>query len=444
MALKSWHLSRRTFLQGSGVSLALPFLECMAADSAARDRPTRLCAVYFPYGIVQRQEGTEAAEWNWFPQGSGRDYRFNKSLAPLESLRPELSVLGGLSHPNGRNMGGHDTADTWLTGAELKEGHLENTVSIDQLAAMRFGSQTRYPSLVLSTDGGVGEPTRSSTLSFSRTGQPVPAQHRPRQVFDRLFGVDPRSLRTQRNSLDRSRSMLDLVLDDSKSLQARLGDHDRRKLDEYLASVRQIEQRVARSQQWLKVPKPAVDASGLHLSADDTTPGELIQTMYDLIYLAFQTDSTRIATYQLGNMNGATSIAGKFPSLLGLAGNMHRLAHDARKGDAGAEPLGRWDRFLTEQLSYFLRRLRDTDEGDGNLLDRTLVLYGSSNSQTHVNLNYPLLLAGGRGLGLRHGSFWRFGDETPLSNLYVTMLDRLDVPIDTFVDSTGELSEILA
>ena len=260
----------------------------------------------FPLGNCEPTRGLKC-HWNWFPQGSGRDYRFNKSLAPLEPLRPELSVLGGLSHPNGRNMGGHDTADTWLTAAELKEGHLENTVSIDQLAAMRFGSQTRYPSLVLSSDGGVGEPTRSSTLSFSRTGQPVPAQHRPRQVFDRLFGVDPRSLRTQRSSLDRSRSMLDLVLDDSRSLQARLGDQDRRKLDEYLASVRQIEQRVGRSQQWLEVPKPAVDASGLHLSADDTTPGELIQTMYDLIYLAFQTDSTRIATYQLGNMNGATS-----------------------------------------------------------------------------------------------------------------------------------------
>ena len=120
------------------------------------------------------------------------------------------------------------------------------------------------------------------------------------------------------------------------------------------------------------------------------------------------------------------------------------MAHNARKGDAGAEPLGHWDRFLTEQFSYFLRRLRETPDGDGNLLDRTLVLYGSSNSQTHVNLNYPLLLAGGRGLGLRHGSFHRFGDEIPLSNLYVTMLDRLDVPIETFVDSTGELTEILA
>lgn len=444
MSRKSWHLRRRTFLQGSGVALALPFLECMAAGPRPAERPKRFCAVYFPYGIVQRQPGTEAAQWNWFPQEVGADFRFNKSMVPLDPHRGEVTVLGGLSHPNGRNMGGHDTADTWLTGAELKEGHLENTVSVDQVAASHFADRTRYPSLVLSTDGGVGEPTRSSTLSFGRTGQPVPADNKPKLVFDRLFGADPRSLVAQRQSLERSRSMLDLVLDHSRSVRNRLGKHDRTKLDEYLESVRQIERRVERSQQWLTVPKPSVDATGLHLEADDTTPGELIKTMYDLIYLAFQTDSTRIATYQLGNMNGATSIAGKFPPLLGLAKNMHTLAHDARKSDDGAEPLGQWDRFLTEQFAYFVRRLKETPEGDGSLLDSTLLLYGSSNSQTHVNLNYPLLLAGGRGLGLKHGHFLEFGEDVPLSNLYVTLLNRLDVREESFVDSTAELTEVLA
>ena len=365
-------------------------------------------------------------------------------MAPLEPLRADLTVLGGLSHPNGRNMGGHDTADTWLTGAELKEGHLENTVSIDQLAAMRFGDRTRHPSLVLSTDGGVGEPTRASTLSFNRTGQPVPADNRPRLVFDRLFGVDPGSLVAQRQRLESSRSMLDLILDHSKSLRTSLGTQDQLKLDEYLDSVRQIERRVDRSQRWLTVPKPAVDSSVLHLDADDTTPRELIRTMYDLIFLAFQTDSTRVATYQLGNMNGATSIAGKFPPLLGLAKNMHTLAHDARKGDVGAEPLGQWDRFLTEQFAYFVRRLKETPERDRSLLDSTVLLYGSSNSQTHVNLDYPLLLAGGRDLGIKHGSYLRFGEDVPLANLFVTILDRVGAATESFVDSTGELTEILA
>lgn len=444
MACKSWHLSRRTFLRGSGVTLALPFLECMAADSGARARPKRFCAVYFPYGIVDRPPESEAARWNWFPSDTGPGFRFNTSTAPLEPLRDDLTVVGGLSHPNGRSMGGHDTADTWLTGAELKEGHLDNTVSADQLLAAQVGDATRYRSIALSTDGGIGEPTRSSTLSFSLAGQPVPAQNKPRQVFDRLFGIDPRSRLAQSRSLESSRSMLDLILGHSRSVRNRLGRDDRTKLDEYLESVRQIERRVDRSQQWLEVPKPSVPATGLHLEADDTTPAELVKTMYDLIFLAFQTDSTRVVTYQLGNMNGATSIAGKFPPLLGLAKNMHTLAHDARKSDEGAEPLGKWDRFLSVQLAYFLRRLRDTPEGDGSLLDSTVVLYGSSNSQTHVNLNYPLLLAGGRGVGLRHGRYLRFGEDTPLSNLLVTVLGRLGARSDSFADSSGELSELTA
>ena len=166
-------------------------------------------------------------------------------------------------------------------------------------------------------------------------------------------------------------------------MRNRLGKHDRTKLDEYLDSVRQIEQRVDRAQQWLTVPKPSVDPSGLHLEADDTTPGELIKTMYDLIFLAFRTirPDWRRTSWETER---ATSVAGKFPSLLGLSDNMHRLAHEARKSDEGAEPLGQWDRFLTDQFAYFVRRLKDTPEGSGTLLDQTLLLYGSSNSQTHV------------------------------------------------------------
>ena len=436
---KPWNLSRRTFLQGAGVSLALPYLEAMAAPGP---KPKRFCAVYFPYGIVARAEDSPVADWNWFPRGQGREYTFRNSLKPLDPLREELTILGGLSHPKGRAMGGHDTADTWLTAAELKEGHLDNTVSLDQVLAAKTGDATRFASLALSTDGGAGEPTRASTLSFSRTGRPIPAENQPRLIFERLFGVDSSSLESQRQRLRTEGSMLDLVLEHSRSLQGKLGQSDQRKMDEYLTSVRQIEQRVERSERWLDVPKPAADASGLHLEADDTTPAELIRTMYDLIYLAFQTDSTRVVTYQLGNMNGATSIAGKFPQLLGYADSMHTLAHDARKADAGAEPLGLWDLFLTKQLAYFLERLRSTPEGDSTLLDSTVVLYGSSNSQTHVNEDYPLVLAGGGGLGFRHGRYLRFGEEIPLSNLFVTLLDKLGAPAAAFADSTGELTEI--
>ena len=443
---KSWHLDRRTFLRGCGASLALPLLDCMtagASPSNQADRPKRFCAVYFPYGIVVRKPDTEEAQWNWFPSGGGQDYSFNKTLKSLEPLRDQVTILGGLSHPNGRTMGGHDTADIWLTGAELKGGNLQNSVSIDQIVANHVGDRTRYSSLVLSTDGGIGEATRSSTLSFSRTGQPIPAQNKPGLVFDRLFGINPDSQVAQQNRLKNSGSMLDRLLSHSTSLKNRLGKQDQIKLDEYLESVRQIEQRVQRSQRWLEIPKPSVDADGLHLEADDSVPGELIPTMYDLIFLALQTDSTRVATYQLGNMNGATSIAGKFPQLLGFGKTMHQLAHGARKGDRGAEELGRWAQYLAEQFSAFLQRLQSTPEGDGTLLDRTLVMYGSSNSQTHVNTNYPLVVAGGNQLGLKHGQLLEQDETTPLSNLFVTMLNRLDVPTEQFVDSTGELTEIL-
>lgn len=444
MAQKSWQLKRRTLLRGCGVALGLPLLDCMADDVAPTERPKRFCGVYFPYGVVIQQPDAAGARWNWFPVGEGADFSFTEPHASLQSLRSDLTVLGGLSHPNGRKMDGHDTADVWLTAAELKGGQLANSLSIDQLIALRHGDRTRFHSLVMSTDGGVGEPTRSSTLSFSRTGQPIPAINKPRMIYDRFFGTDTDSQDKHAQQLRNSASMLDLVLEHSRSLQRRLGRLDQRKMDEYLESVRQIEKRVSQSERWLHVPKPHVNATDLHLDADDTTPGELMKTMYDLMVLAFQTDSTRTATYQIGNMNGATSIAGKFPQLLGFANKMHSLAHGARKGEQGAENLGRWDQFMTEQFAYFLKRLKETPEGDGMLLDHTMVLYGSSNSNTHQNTNYPLILAGGGELGLQHGSFLTYGSDVPLSNLFVTMLNRLDTPVERFVDSTGEISEICA
>jgi hypothetical protein len=441
--MESWHLNRRTFLMGTGVALGLPYLECMAAEKPKAPNPKRFLGVYFPYGSVFRKTDDEYSKWNFHPHETGPKFKFNETLKSLEPLRDQVTVFSGLSHPNGRQMGGHDTADIWLTGAELKGAQLRNSTSLDQVIAAKHGDQTRYSSLALSTDGGVGEPTRSSTLSFGRRGQAIPAHNKPRQVFDRLFGVNSSSLAAQKKQLENSGSMLDLVLEHSKSLKNRLGKHDQKKLDEYLASVRQIEKRVQRSQDWLKIPKPTVHATGLHLDADDSTPRELIQTMYDLIYLAFQTDSTRVATYQLGNMNGATSIAGKFPQLIGLPKNMHGLAHGGGKG-VGAEHLGKWHQFLTEQLAYFLKRLKDTPEGSSNLLDQTFVLYGSSNSNTHRNANYPLLLAGGKKQGIKHNQHLEFDESTPLSNLFTTVLHRLDVKRENFADSTGEMTEIVS
>lgn len=180
----------------------------------------------------------------------------------------------------------------------------------------------------------------------------------------------------------------------------------------------------------------------LKLNSDDEAPKQYIRTMYDLIYLAFRTDSTRVATYQIASMADASSKAGKFPQLEGFKGSLHSLAHDWNKPD-GAVNLGKWDRFMAEQLSYFLTRLRESREGDSCLLDRSIVLYGSSNSQTHNNSNYPLVLAGGSEMGLKHGSYLKLPESVPMSNLFVTIMDRLGAEQETFADSTSDLTEVL-
>ena len=438
MTHQSWQLHRRTLLKGAGVSLALPLLECMGNDATAPVRPKRFCAVYFPYGSVFLNQKSELAKWNWTPSGAGSDFQFGEIHRSFEPLRDDITMLNGLSHPNGRAMGGHDTADIWLTGSELTGSRMKNTMSMDQLIATHNEKETRFSSLVLSTDGGVGEPTRSSTLSYDRRGQPIPSQHRPRFVYEQLFGMNPDSLSSQQSELHRTKRMLDRVLEHSRSVKRQLGRIDQQKFDEYLASVRQIEQRVERSQRWLEVPKPEVDEVGLSLDADDSTPEGLIQTMFDLMFLAFQTDSTRVATYQLGNMNGATSIAGKFPQLVGIGQSMHQLAHGASKGQGG-EKLGQWHQFLTDQTGRFLARLKEAQEGDGNLLDHTILLYGSSNSTTHRNANYPLAIAGGSRLNLKHGRALQFDESTPMSNVFVSVLERVGIQTKSFADSTGPL-----
>ena len=438
---KPWHLNRRTFLHGTGVSLALPWLECMSQADDAVSVPARLASIYFPFGVSLPNDKSEHADWNWFPKREENTFQYRNSLKSFEPLREQVTVLGGLSHPAGRKMGGHDTGDIFLTGANFAGSTYRNSISLDQYIASHVGAQTRFGSLVLSSDGGVGEPSRSTTLSFTAQGRPIPAISNPRQIFDRLFGAGDASSKNQKRLLENTGSMLDQVLENSRSMKSRLGKQDQRKLDEYLSSIRDIEQRVNRSQAWLDIPKPVVAQDATNLTADQSSPVEYMQAMYDLIFLAFQTDSTRLATYMLGQVAGATTIANAFPACLGLPGNWHGLAHGQGKND-GAKSLGRFDQLLAQQVSRFITRLHETPEGDGSMLDNTLVFYGSSNSKTHNNNNYPLVLAGGRNLGFKHNQFLQLDAKTPLANVFVTILDRMNIPHDGFADSTGELSSL--
>ncbi|MCP4171808.1 MAG: DUF1552 domain-containing protein [Fuerstiella sp.] len=449
MAAKSWYLNRRTLLQGTGVSLGLPWLESMSGTALAAGTPApspqRMAAFYFGFGVGMPKEKSVQANWGWFPAGEGRDFQFTDTLKPLEPHRENVTIIGGLSHPNGRRMGGHDTGDTFLTGAFLNNKMLRNTISVDQVAAAATANQTRFPSLVLSTDGGVGEPTRSSTLSYNDKGRPLPSLNQPQQIYDRFFGAGDADTLAQRRRLKSASGMLDSVLDDSRSLRRRLGREDREKLDEYLASVRQIEQGVRQSQQWLEIPRPELrdeERDMLHLNADDEAPKNFIRTMYDLICLALRTDSTRVATYQITNMADCSSKAAKFPQLEGFKDSLHTLAHGWDKPE-GAEKLGRWDQFMAQQLAYFLDRMSAAKEQNGSVLDNTVILYGSSNSTTHNNTNYPLVLAGGRNLGLWHGQYLKLDQTTPLSNLMLTMLHCVGAERESFADSTGVLTNVL-
>ena len=444
MSDKSWHLHRRTFLRGTaGISLGLPMFECMAKAAPQRNRPARFVGVFFANGVsLPPEKHKDHEKWHWFPIGEGRDFRFTQTLEALEPFRNDLTVLGGLSHPLGRRLVGHATGDIFLTGGDVRGSKYQNSISLDQMYAARAGQQTRVPSLVLSSNGGVGYKTRTSTISFNREGEAIPTERMPREIFNRLFGqTKDASLTSEKKRLQRERMLVDLVLDEAKSLRLKLGRHDQQKLDEYLTSVHEIERRIDRTEQWLGTPLPNVDPNSIKLEAKQDGPEDYIRTMYDLIFLSFQTDTTRAASFLISQEDGKGA-SDKFPAIaLGLSGH-HGLSHGTGK-DGGYERWARYDQFLAQQHAYFLERLRSETDGEETLLDRTVSIYGSATSTTHNARNYPLVLAGGSKLGFKHGAYRRYEESTPLSNLYLTVLQQLGIGITSFADSTGTLDDIV-
>ena len=325
-------------------------------------------------------------------------------------------------------MGGHSSGDVFATGADMTETEKTNNISIDQVAANMHGHKTRYSSLVLGTEGGTGSYGSSKTLSHRGPGRPIPSMHKPQEIFNRLFNpYAGKGVEQVRAGLKREASILDLLMDHSRSFHNRLGKEDKRKMDEYLESVRAIEQRVERTSQWTHEPLPDVDTKGLNLDVAHKDAQEYIRCMYDLVYLAFVTDSTRYATLMLESEQSSTSEMWNYATyVLGYKGATHDIAHKRP-----ADYSGQWDRWRAEQHAYFLKRLRDTPEGDGNMLDNTVVLWGSAHPHaSHSTRNYPIHLAGGNRLGFKHGRLHEFiGDrKVPLANLFVSMLNAVDVP----------------
>ncbi len=440
-------ISRRTVLKGVGISLALPLLEAMDCGSSragSADRvspPLRMAFVYVPNGMHMP---------DWTPRSLGAGFALPAILEPLRAVKDEILVLSGLTLNPARALGdgGGDHARamaSFLTGRHPRKtdgADLRAGVSVDQLAARSVGRSTRFPSLEIGCEGGrnAGECDHGyscayqSNLSWQGESTPVAKQINPRLVFDRLFGSPPGSDDGEdpaRNDR-RRKSVLDFVGEDARRLEDVLGVSDRRKLDEYLTGVREIERRIGRS-------RPAIDMGGTKYPRPLGIPAdyrEHIRLMSDLLVLAFQADLTRIATFVLANDGSNRSYRE-----IGVPDGHHDLSHHGGE-EAKQHRIRKINQFHVAQLAYLLEKLKSIPDGTGTLLDHCLIAYGSgiSDGNSHSHDDLPILLAG-RGNGtIQTGRHIRYPKETPLTNLYVSMLDRMGVNSPGFGDSTGRLA----
>ena len=465
MSNKPVTFDRRSFLRGAGVALALPWLESLArANSAPSVTPKRFLSVYHPDGVGLPLKADPAwNDWSWFPRGGEKDFQLTKVLDVLEPLRSEITIYSGLSHPAARKVHGHSNADQYLTGADIGgEGPYKNSISVDQVIAEHAGEFTRHASLVMSTNGGIGGPRGAQTQSYNREGRPIPAMNKPKRIFDTLFVISGKDAHAR---LARSKSALDLLIANTRSLEKLLSNQDQRTLKQYLDAVRDTEVKLAKAQKWIDTPVPAVDTSNLHLEATPEEARLYFQTMYELIYLAFLSDSTRVATFQLGRENGEGP-HDLLSKAVGLNG-AHGLTHAVKQPD-GWKNLGTYNRYQAEEFGRFAQRLKDTPEptGTGNMLDNTFAMHGSASSSFHLSRNYPIISAGGKNLGFTNGRYLKFGkgnddnqagagidtdagwqdevrvEEEPLALLFITLLQRFGVETDSFAGIAGTLNRI--
>lgn len=413
-------------LRAAGVTLALPFLQSQSPSNASEQekslapesdgKPRRavfICnnlGLHMPYFV---------------PEQTGFDYKPSPYLEVLGDLRKQMTVFSGVSHPH--VDGGHAAEKSFLTAAPHPgSGSFRNSISVDQLMTESIGSQTRIPSLVLSANGG-------GSLSWTRSGVPIPGQESPSKVFRKLFtSGSPTEVQKQVTRLQQGASVMDMVMGEAKRLRRDLSADDQRKFDEYTTSVREVEQEMVRQQEWELKPKPQVDAKEPDDIRDQADTIGRSKLMYDLITLALQTDSTRLATVMAV---GWFSV----PPINQVTEGYHTLSHHGKNKDKLTQ-LAIIEKQHLRILRDFLAKLDSINEEGDTLLDRTMVLFGSDmgNASSHNNTNVPAVLAGG---GFKHGQHLAF-DQTnnePLSNIYVSMLQRMGLPIDRFGSSTGTM-----
>jgi hypothetical protein len=450
--LANARLDRRTMLRGLGTAIALPLLDAMrprlavAGLTPATPAPLRFGVVYVPNGMNMK---------HWTPAETGRDYTLPSTLEPIAAFRDRILVLTGLTcdkaRPNGDGGGDHARAmSAFLTGRQPKKtagADIRAGVSVDQLIARHVGQATRFPSLEIGCEGGrqagacdTGYSCAySSTVSWRTETTPVPKETNPQLVFDRLFGrgaaEDQAAARAKRDLYNKS--VLDLVAEDAKRLEQSLGTADRRKLDEYLTSVRELEQRVSRGGHSAGVPKTDYPRPEKEYRSTAEFPN-LQRTMADLLVLAWQTDQTRVTTFVFANEGSTRS----YP-FIDVPDGHHDISHH-QNNETKLQKIARIDKFNVSQFAYLLGKLKAASDGDGSLLDHCMVLYGSGNSDgnRHNHDDLPILLAGGGNGTLSPGRHVRYAKETPITNLYIEILARMNITVDRFGDSTGPLKDL--
>ena len=441
------HLSRRTFLKGVGAAIALPMLDAMTPAFASLSRvpkaPVRLVFAYVPNGIIMK---------DWTPKTVGKDYELTRILKPLNAFREDIMLLSGLADHNGNELGDgpgdHARAGaSYLTGVHCKKtsgADIRSGVSADQIAAQAFGSNTRFASLELGCEDSrtVGNCDSgyscayTNSISWRSPTTPMPPEVNPRLVFERLFGtadfkLDPA---TRARRAGYRRSILDLVREDTQKLTTSLGSADKHKIDEYLTSVREIEARIQSAERDNQAITP-----GFELPAGIPVEfGEYVSLMFDLQVAAFRTDLTRVSTMMIGREGSMRT----YPEI-NISDSHHPLTHHRNIPDF-IEKVTQINTFHIDLFAKYLAKLKSTQDGEGTLLDNSLIVYGSgiSDGNRHTHENLPILLAGRGGGSVKPGRHLAYEKETPVANLYMTLLDRAGVHPDSIGNSTGKLVQL--
>ncbi|HJN42605.1 MAG: hypothetical protein CL477_13270 [Acidobacteria bacterium] len=452
MIITKMALPRRTFLRGVGATLALPLLDGMVPALSALSGPpstaaspvSRLFVGYVPNGVIMDK---------WTPTAEGGSFELPATLRPLEPFKDQLTVVSGLASAPmfplpGEGTGDHvRAASAFLTGVHPKKTEgpdIRGGTSIDQIAAQSIGQETQLTSLELSLDPneliGACEAGWScayaNTLSWRNPTTPLPMENQPRAVFERLFGdADDTSQAARLARIREDRSILDSLVHEVDSFRSTLAPSDRDKITQYLDAIRDIERRIqlAEAQSDIELPELARPTGGI-----PDTFADHARLMFDLQVLALQTDMTRVITFMMSR-----EVSPRTYPELGIPDPHHGLSHH-QNNPAQMEKLSKVNLHHIQQFAYFLEQLRATPVGDGTLLDSMLMLYGCgiSDGNQHLHVNLPILLAGGAGGRLRGGRHLRVADETPLTNLQLTLLDRIGVPTEQLGDSTGQLTQL--